>query len=198
MNNSHENKQKFTEVKLYLYYDESAPHKFSTQISSRVAKEVFGVENGDTLKIPVEIVEDDKTVVYLHSDEITAEKVREQEEIVYDFVVTEFRPLFKYLAKHPPKKDKPMGNRAGAIRKMALWTLMYPEYSQKEILDAAKKYIKKNLFSLYARNAEYFIMKQVQDTDGRNLVISDLLTTLEHEDLDTAFDEMTTHYKMIR
>lgn len=112
---------------------------------------------------------------------INREQINAQMVMIEEWVINTYRKVFKGV------KRGSMGDRHDCIFKMALFTLMYKEYSLEDILKATKNYVERHINNpIHMRQANYFIFKQ-RSHQGRNTIISDLLTELEEGEI-TYFD----------
>jgi len=138
-------------------------------------------------KIKQKIIGDILTIEVKISEEITRQDIENKMSEIEDFV-KEYRLLFK------GKKEKAMGDSHACPFKMALFMLVYPQYSQEDIINAARKHIESNKANnyRYMRRADYFIFKQ-EEFDGRKMITSTLLSVLE--DSDTELEISNDYFK---
>lgn len=119
-------------------------------------------------------------VVIKDEDEgLTKAKVLAKAAEIDDWVKKEYRILFK------GKKAGAMGDIGMCVQKMAVFLVVYPEYTKEDVLDAARKYV--DSFGnnpTYMRQADYFIFKEVVH-QGMKMVTSSLLTFLEDGEEET-------------
>jgi hypothetical protein len=95
--------------------------------------------------------------------------------------IQEFRDLFKNT-----RSSKSMGDKQVVLKKMKIFVENNPEYTKRDILNAAQRYINQcTNDGIFIRQADYFIYKQ-EMVDGKSVTKSDLLSTLE--DIDSSVE----------
>lgn len=111
------------------------------------------------------------------STEITKKTIEAKIKEIEDWVLNTYRKIFKGI------KRGSMGDRHDCLFKMALFSLVYPEYSLDKIEETSKAYVERNRSNpTFMRQANYFIFKQ-KVHQGRQTIVSDLLTELEEGDI---------------
>jgi hypothetical protein len=129
----------------------------------------MNVSEGDSVSFMIKI-----------ETEITRKDIENKALEIEEFV-NGYRKLFK------GKKVGAMGDRNSCYFKMALFMLAYPTYTEKQITDAATRYIASVNEGRYVSRADYFIFKQLIE-NGREIITSKLLSWLEDESEDSVID----------